>query len=94
MNSPNVLPIFMAAIQKDPRISISHIGLFAAIAALWVNQPDKGYLELFGREVMLLAKISSSTTYHKLINDLDRYGYLSYKPSYYKGRASRIAITF
>ncbi len=31
-------------------------------------------------------------TYHKLVHDLDRYGYLCYEPSFYKGRASRISM--
>jgi len=92
MNSANVLTSFMAAIQKDPRISISHIGLFATLAALWQKQPGKAYLELYSKQVMSVAKISSSATYHKLIHDLDNYGYVSYEPSYYKGRASRISI--
>jgi len=82
----------MSAIQKDPRISISHIGLFATLAALWLKHPEKAYLELYSKQVMLIAKISSSATYHKLIHELDNYGYVSYEPSYYKGRASRIAI--
>lgn len=93
MNSPDVLNTFMAAVEKDPRISISHIGLFASLASLWLKQPDKVFLELYSKEAMLLAKISSSATYHKLIHDLDRYGYLSYEPSYYKGRASRISMS-
>ena len=93
MKSANVLTSFIAAIQKDPRIGISHIGLFAALAALWLQQPEKAYLELYSKQVMLLAKISSSATYHKLIHDLDSFGYLNYEPCYYKRRASRIVIT-
>ena len=81
------------AIDKDPRISISHIGLFVTFLSLWERQKVVGPVEVFSRDVMIIAKISSTATYQKLIQQLHQYGYIRYEPSYYKGRPSRIYIT-
>ncbi|WP_205589855.1 hypothetical protein [Mucilaginibacter celer] len=42
---------------------------------------------------MKLAKISSCTTYHKCIRDLNAYGYLNYEPSFDRKVGSLIIFT-
>ena len=81
------------AIDKDPRISISHIGLFVTFLSLWERQKVVGPVEVFSRDVMTAAKISSTATYQKRIHELDQYGYIRYEPSYYKGKPSKVYIT-
>lgn len=79
---------FLEAIETDPRIGISHIGLYAVL----VTFQKSGVIEAFAKQVMIVAKITARSTYYKLIRELDEYGYLSYMPSYDPRIPSRIAI--
>lgn len=84
--------MFFSAIEKDQRLGISHIGLYATLIWLWEKQGFKGPVNTFGKEVMQLARIASTATYQKLLRQLEQYGYIRYLPSYYKGKASKIFL--
>lgn len=86
------LASFFNAIAGDPRISITHIGMFAALLEYWQEHQFQIPFQAFSHEIMKLAKISASTTYHKCIRDLNDFGYIRYEPSFKKNRASRIWI--
>lgn len=89
METSTILSRFFSAIEKDPRIGISHIGLFVTLLSM--RQPC-GTVEVFSSEIMAAAKIASTATYQKLIHELHQSGYVRYQPSYYKGKPSRIYI--
>jgi hypothetical protein len=61
---------FFIAIEKDPRISITHIGLYAALCQYSKGQGGINPIEVFSHQIMQIAKISSSVTYHKSIKEL------------------------
>ncbi len=90
MDGLAILSVFFNKASKDGRISIAHIGLFVALLQMLAEQGFDGPLVAYSTTVMQIAKISSSATYHKLIRELDAYGYINYQPSYYKGRGSII----
>src|SRR4051812_46308301 len=90
METLKPLSQFFSAIEKDYRISSTHIGIFAA---LLIYRLDKGFInpiDVVGQEIMRIAKISSPTTYHKCIRELNEYGYIIYKPSFKKSVTSKI----
>jgi hypothetical protein len=89
----SLLKRFFSDIEKDPRISIKHIGLYTTLIFLWENQGCQGPVSAYARQVMFTAKISSSTTFVKLLHELDDYNYIRYEPSYYKLKESRIFFT-
>lgn len=81
---------FFAAIEKDGHISITHIGVYAALLKY---RTDRGFInpvEAYSYEIMHIAKISAANTYHKCVKDLSRYGYIEYLPSFKRNRASKI----
>jgi len=84
--------VFFAAIKNDPRICITHIGLFATIVQCWQTAGFPDPLLAYAHEVMPLAKISASTTYHKCIRDLHDFGYILYEPSFKRNQRSRIYL--
>lgn len=92
MEQVSPLAIFFEGIRKDYRISITHIGLFAVLVEYWQEHGFSNPIEAYSYEIMPLAKISSSTTYHKCLRDLHHYGYLRYEPSYKRYRRSRIFL--
>ena len=83
---------FFSKAAGDARIGITHIGLYATLFQMLADQDFEQPIKAYGASVMQKAKISSSATYHKLVRDLADYGYILYKPSFYKGTASRIYL--
>jgi hypothetical protein len=92
MKKDSILAAFFSAIEKDQRLGISHIGLYATLIWMWEKQGFKGPVNAYGKEVMHHSRIASTATYQKLVRQLVQYGYIRYKPSYYKGKASRISL--
>lgn len=90
MDQLNPLSDFLNAIADDPRISITHIGIYAALLHCWKQHDFENPMNVFSYEIMRIAKISASTTYHKIIQDLNSYGYIKYEPSYKRNQGSRI----
>jgi hypothetical protein len=90
METKNSLLSFFSAIEKDGRISCTHIGVYASLVHCRVKNSCANPIRVFSHEVMKLAKISSPATYFKCINDLNDYGYIIYKRSYNRKAASKI----
>ena len=85
---------FFAAIENDPRISITHIGIYAAVLQYWKKHDYNNPVQVHCREIMELAKISARATYFKVIKDLNEYGYIKYEPSYKRNQPSKVYIAF
>ena len=90
MDRSKPLSDFFTAIEKDGRIGTTHISIYAALLKYRL---DKGFInpiQVFGREVMQIAKISWPNTFYRCVSDLSEYGYITYKPSRKKNEASKI----
>ncbi|AFD05362.1 hypothetical protein [Solitalea canadensis] len=83
---------FFDAIQGDPKISVTHVSLFMAILKCYHNQGYKSPVTVFSYELMPIAKISSSATFHKTLRELAEYRYIRYEPSFNNRRKSRIFL--
>lgn len=70
-----------------------HIALFAALYQCWLQAGATGPVQAFSHEVMPLAKIYSSATYHRVLRELHAYGYVRYEPSFSRVRRSRIYLS-
>jgi hypothetical protein len=92
MESINYLGMFFNAIANDPRVSITHIGIYAALLQYWQMNNYPMPLEVFSHDIMPIAKVSASKTYHRCIRDLNDYGYLEYIPSYNKHSGSKVYL--
>lgn len=86
----DILNVFFTATLKDSRINKGHLAVFTALIYLWSIRKFPDGLSLFGKEVMEVSKISSTATYHRIIKELNEYGYLKYEPSFFRGKASSI----
>ncbi|GAA4429898.1 hypothetical protein GCM10023188_15880 [Pontibacter saemangeumensis] len=83
---------FFAAILYDPRIGVSHIALYMALYRCWIKEGGTGPVSAFSHEIMPIAKIAGSATYHRVLRELDEYGYLKYEPSFNRMRRSRMYL--
>lgn len=92
MDQVNALSVFFNAIAGDARISITHIGVYAALLEQWRRQCFENPVIAFSHEIMLLAKISTKTTYCRIVRELSDYGYIRYESSLKRNKGSRIFI--
>lgn len=83
---------FFTAIENDYRISITHIGLYAALLHFRVDKGFSNPIKAYRYEIMKIAKITGPVTYHKCIRELNEYGYINYLPK--KNRNQRSTIYF
>lgn len=92
MESTKPLFDFFSAIEKDYRISITHIGIYAALLQYRKKQGFVNPVTAFSYDIMKIAKISSPATYHKCIRDLHDFGYLRYEASFSRKKGSLIYL--
>ena len=90
MDALQPLSDFFMAIERDPRISITHIGIYAALLQYWKEHQYANPVQVFSYEIMHIAKISASATYHKRIRDLSEFGYIKYEPSFKRNQGSKV----
>jgi hypothetical protein len=83
---------FIARTIPDSRINKGHVSLYVALVYIWSRQNYIGPVLIYSREIMPLAKISSTPTYHTLIRQLSEYGYIRYIPSFYRKKKSSVYI--
>ncbi|SDW50292.1 hypothetical protein SAMN05444410_103138 [Hydrobacter penzbergensis] len=81
---------FFEAIGTDARISITHIGIYAALLQYRVQNDFANPIQAFSHEILTIAKLSSAITYHKCVRELSEYGYIRYEPSFNKNKGSKI----
>ena len=81
---------FFKAIENDGRISVSHIGIFAALLQYRTSKENINPIIVFSREIMEIAKISAPATYLKCVHDLSAFGYIEYVPSFKRTQGSKI----
>jgi hypothetical protein len=80
---------FLTAIETDPRICSGHISLYLALWRKW-QAGSSDAVCFFRQELAASCKISSPTTFFKLLHELQAYGYLRYVPSYTPLARSRV----
>ena len=88
----NPLSDFFIAIDKDARINIRHIGVYAALLQFCSANGSLNPLEAYSYDIIQIAKISSPTTYHKCVKDLNDYGYIKYEPSFKRNSPSKVYL--
>ncbi len=81
---------FFSAIRNDGRVSITHIGIYAALLQYRIEGGFGNPIQVFSREIMDLAKISAPITYNKCVRQLSEYGYLHYVPSFNRNEGSKV----
>jgi hypothetical protein len=93
MESLKPITDFFTAIEKDARISVTHIAVYTAVWRYWQLSPGgTSSFRVYSYEIMRLAKISARTTYCKAMTELSQYGYLCYESSYKRTEASLVRL--
>ncbi|MFZ0595888.1 MAG: hypothetical protein WAM46_02815 [Flavobacterium sp.] len=93
MDQLNPLTQFFKAIEKDQHISITPIGIFAALLQFRTAAGYSNSIKASRHEIMKTAKISGPVTCHRCIRDLNDYGYINYLPKRNRNQKSIIYFT-
>ncbi len=81
---------FFKAIEKDPRIGSTHIGVYASLLNYWYAQGRISPIRFFIHQMIGLAKLSCRDTYFKYVGGLCEYGYIRYERSFNRNMPSEI----
>jgi hypothetical protein len=73
---------FMSAVTEDPRMGPAHVSLFLAILYYYKKQGFQAPISVYSKDLMKQAKISAGGTYHRCIQELHKYGFIKYVPSF------------
>lgn len=69
------------AFYKDNRLRPTHLCLYTALFIYWNRARWENPFGIFRTKIMKMAKIGSLNTYYRCMNDLSKWGYISYFPS-------------
>ena len=94
MNATQRLAYLMEQTSADARLRPVHVALIVALCHLWMKNSFNKWYPISRKRLMGLSRINSNATYHKVINELQYYGYLQYHPSYHPSFGSRVSLTF
>jgi len=90
----NIFRQLLQSISRDSRITVWHLAVVFGVIQLSVCDDLSEPILVSRRQVMYLARISSISTYHKCMKELQDYGYIVYLPSFHPGIRSRIYFQF
>ena len=78
--------------RKDSRILLEHISLYYALFTWWYCHGNGEQVAISSDRMMQRSKIKSKELYEETLEELDDYGYITYRPSPGKGLPATIAI--
>ena len=82
MTAETLLFHFLDTSAEDGQIGPGHISLYLALVKCWAEKDFEDPFLVVRAQVMSKAKINGRSTYQKYIQDLFRYGYIGYNPSF------------
>jgi hypothetical protein len=86
----SVLKSFVQIARNDDRITAMHLSVYFALY-FYSTKQNSNPIQITRKEIMRFAKVSVAT-YHKVIRDLEVFGYISYSPSYHPALGSTVLL--
>lgn len=86
------LSCFINRVASDVRLKPTHTSVYLALCDSWIGSRFAETFQVSRRKLMKSAHIQSIVTYHKVISELQAFGYLHYLPSYHPSKGSAVAL--
>jgi hypothetical protein len=89
MNYIKHLTGFFERVAMDERLNPTHVSAYMALFQFWNINKFENPVHISRNDMMKASKINANATYHKVINELQEFGFIKYKPSFnpFKGSA-------
>ncbi len=88
----DVLTDFFQSVKNDGRLSSTHVSICFVLFRYWMKNNYQNPITITRKKVMLYAKIRSTAIYHKVIQQLEEFGYITYTPSFHPNIGSTITF--
>ena len=92
MNYIKLLNAVYAKFFEDDRLNATHISLYMALFQEWNCSRFATDFYINRYDVMRASKISSKTSYHRCLKELDTWGYIRYLPSHNPYKSSKVKM--
>jgi hypothetical protein len=83
---------YIKKVTSDARLKPIHIAMALALCDVWIVKQFQQPYRVSRRALMQASKIRSKATYHRVIKELQSFGYLKYNPSYHPINASQVVL--
>ncbi|MBS7230955.1 hypothetical protein KHA90_07960 [Flavobacterium psychroterrae] len=83
---------YLSAYMNDPKLSVWHLMILTAILTLGYGQKEWSAIKVSRRKIMMLSHIKTLPTYHKYFKELQKFGYITYRPSFHPGSRSEVNL--
>lgn len=83
---------FINQIISDSRLRPTHIALTLALCQAWITSRCQHDYYVSRRKLMGASRIHSKATYHKILRELQAFGYVKYHPSYHPLNGSCVTL--
>lgn len=92
MDKVELVGSFLNRVASDASLGASHVSFCTAICAAWIDSGLNNPFNISRRRLMKSSKIKSTSTYHRILNDLKALRYFEYVPSFHPGKGSQVLI--
>jgi len=82
MNDGHRLSRLIKKSEGDNRMTPVHMSVILALFCCWEENGWQSPIRVSRKILMKLARIHSTSTYHKCVQELTAFGYIDYKPSF------------
>jgi hypothetical protein len=79
-------------VVSDDRLRPVHISFFLALCNKWITNRFESVYHTSRSQLMRASHIRSKATYHKVLKDLEDFGYVQYHPSYHPIHGSSVRM--
>lgn len=86
------LNAFIKFSQNDKRLTGNHISLYLALFSIWNENFFSRSFKINRAKLLSISHIGSTHTYRNCIADFEKFGYIKYRQSIKKGKASSITL--
>ncbi|HMX00867.1 MAG TPA: hypothetical protein PKL56_15975 [Cyclobacteriaceae bacterium] len=83
---------FLKRVASDASLGASHVSFCTAVCTAWIENGLNNPFNISRRRLMASSKIKSTSTYHRILNDLKALKYFEYVPSFHPGKGSQVLI--
>ncbi len=92
MDKVNQLIQLLSKATSDARLTSTHISMYCVLCYIWLVNDTKPFFNISRSKIMAASKIKSKSTYHRILADLKRSGYILYKASYHPIHGSSVSL--
>lgn len=83
---------YISKIASDERLKPIHLAFAFALCNGWIVAQFQQPYRVSRSGLMQASRIRSKATYHRVIRELQSFGYLKYNPSYHPMKASQVRL--